>query len=206
MLTTSAPGEELSNGVVFCQVQSWLTGPRMVSLPFSDHCEPLVRSEEELKCLLAGLKRDVDACRWKYVQIRPVTLRALAPTHLKQAETFCLHRLDLRPSLDELFRGFHRNSVQGMIRRAEREALAYEEGQSGSLLTRFYRLMVRTRRHQQLPPQPLAWFRNLMVCMGDQLKIRLASKGEIAPVRVVQNVRCLHANADVEPFGLEALE
>src|SRR5262245_25827296 len=41
VLTTSAPGEDLVNGLVFCRIRSWLTGTRIVSVPFSDHCEPL---------------------------------------------------------------------------------------------------------------------------------------------------------------------
>src|SRR5690242_12893147 len=40
--TTSAPSEELKNALLFCVVRSWLTGSRLVSLPFSDHCDPLV--------------------------------------------------------------------------------------------------------------------------------------------------------------------
>src|SRR5205085_3632500 len=36
--TTCRPDEELRNGVVLCRVESWLTGRRLVSLPFSDHC------------------------------------------------------------------------------------------------------------------------------------------------------------------------
>lgn len=175
-LTTSGAGKDLCNGLVFCRVRSWLTGQRMVSLPFSDHCEPLVESEEELECLLSALKRDLDAGKSKYVEIRRVTLPAAVSADLEKADSFCLHRLDLRPGLEELFRGFHKSCVQRKIRRAEREALAYEEGRSEALLQRFYRLLVLTRRRQQLPPQPLAWFRNLIACMGDKLKMRLASK------------------------------
>src|SRR4051812_78616 len=48
--TTSSAGEPLKNGLVFCRVASWITSRRLVSLPFSDHCEPLVHSlaDEEL--------------------------------------------------------------------------------------------------------------------------------------------------------------
>ena len=43
VFTTSAPSAEgLTNALLFCIVRSWLTGRRLVSLPFSDHCEPLV--------------------------------------------------------------------------------------------------------------------------------------------------------------------
>jgi hypothetical protein len=38
--TFAADGEESQNAVVFCRIKSWLTGNRLVSIPFSDHCEP----------------------------------------------------------------------------------------------------------------------------------------------------------------------
>ena len=46
--TTTPATVELTNGWVFCRVFSWLTGRRLVSLPFSDHCEPLVDKPEHL--------------------------------------------------------------------------------------------------------------------------------------------------------------
>ncbi len=55
--TSSPPGEEIRNGLVFCRVDSWLTGRRMVSLPFSDHCEPLFnccRGHGIFCCVLAS--------------------------------------------------------------------------------------------------------------------------------------------------------
>ena len=55
--TTSHPDADLTNGVVFCRVSSWLTGCRMVSLPFADHCEPLVESPDDRKELLGYLLR-----------------------------------------------------------------------------------------------------------------------------------------------------
>jgi hypothetical protein len=46
--TTSGPWERLANGLVSCRVQNQLTGRRLVSVPFSDHCSPLIDHEEEL--------------------------------------------------------------------------------------------------------------------------------------------------------------
>jgi hypothetical protein len=175
-LTTAAPGENLTDGLVFCRVKSWLTGRRAISLPFSDHCEPLVESHEALGCLLSAWKRDLEASHARYLEIRPVSTPGEVALDWRQADSFCLHQLDLSPGLADLFRGFHKDCIQRKIRRAQREALRYEEGNSESLLTRFYRLVLLTRRRQQLLPQPLAWYRNLIACMGDRLKIRLASK------------------------------
>src|SRR5450755_1829723 len=44
VVTTCPADAPLTNGIVFCRVKSWLTGRRLVSLPFSDHCEPLVNN------------------------------------------------------------------------------------------------------------------------------------------------------------------
>ena len=176
VLTTSPPGLDLTNGLVVCFVQSRLTGRRVVSLPFSDYCEPLLDSPEELRCIWGELRDELKDNRWKYIEMRPSELDLSGLPGLRKSETFCLHRLDLRPSLGDLYRRFHRDCVARKIRRAEREGLSYEWGRSEPLLEKFYRLLVLTRRRQLSLPPPLDWFRNLMVCMGDMLKIRLASK------------------------------
>src|SRR3989441_4735655 len=119
--TTSAPTEQLRNAVVFCVVRSWLTGRRLVSLPFSDHCEPLVHNSEELSALSLFLQRNRKLERWKYVEIRSANSALLLDGGFHEAKTFYLHRLDLRPSLDALLRSFDKDSVQRKIRRAERE-------------------------------------------------------------------------------------
>ena len=54
--------------------------------------------------------------------------------------------------------------------------MTYEEGRSDALLDIFYRLLVRTRRRHEWPPQPRDWFQNLVDCLGDKVKIRVASK------------------------------
>lgn len=176
VLTTSASDEELRNGLVICRVRSWLTGSRMVSLPFSDHCEPLVDDHEELSGILGALHDEWKAKGWKYIEMRPGQSDLGLFPDLSKSQSFCWHQLDLYPSLEDLYRGLHDNCVRRKIRRAARESLTYEEGRSESLLERFYHMMVMTRRRQLLPPPPLAWFRNLIACMGDELKIRLASK------------------------------
>lgn len=174
-ITTSPPTAELTDAVVLCRIRSWLTGRRLVSLPFSDHCEPLVQDSRQLGHLLSGLKALEQAEGWQYIELRPVSeISALAG--VQQTHTFLLHRLDLRPGLSHIIHGFHKDCIQRKISRAEREALRYEDGKSEELLRDFYRLVLVTRRRQGLPPQPLAWFRNLIDCMGDGLKIRLAFK------------------------------
>lgn len=174
--TTSSPTATLTNGIVFCRIKSWLTGRRMVSLPFADHCEPLVERPEDRKELFGLLRRAVQEEKWKYIEIRPLCSDFLSELGLEKADIFCLHVLDLRPHLESLFRNFQKDSIQRKIRRAGQESLHYEEGRSEALLTKFYRLFLMTRRRHNLPPQPIEWFQNLVTCLGDQLKIHVAFK------------------------------
>ena len=197
-MTTSAPGETLRNGVPFCRVNSWLTGQRLVSVPFSDHCEPLVDRAEDLETLLSSLKQDADARTLRYIEIRPVGDVFPSGMARDTKETYCLHILDLHQDSDDIFRGFHKDCVQRKIRRAEREALDYEEGRSEALLQKFYRLLVVTRIRQQLPPQPVKWFRNLIECMGDKLEIRVASKNG-RPIASIVTIR--HRDTLVYKYG-----
>jgi hypothetical protein len=179
VVTTCPPGSSLTNGLVFCCIKSWLTGRRFVSLPFSDHCEPLVDSPDDLDAMLLHMQRDLDKRKWQYIEIRPISQRPDSQVGLRKTLTYRFHRLDLRKSAQELFHGFHKDCVQRKIRRAEREDLKYEDGNSEALLQKFYQLMVTTRRRQYLPPQPLAWFRGLIATFGNDLKIRVASKGDL---------------------------
>jgi lipid II:glycine glycyltransferase (peptidoglycan interpeptide bridge formation enzyme) len=174
-VTTSRRDDELANAVVFSRVRSSLTGTRLVSLPFSDHCTPLVETSEELSQLLSKVK-DRMLGKGEYFELRPSTTSP-CEEWLVNCAHFCYHTLDLRPDLSELFFRLHPDCVRRKIRSAERAGLRYEEGRSDALLEKFYGLTVLTRKRQGLPPQPLKWFRNLVVSMGDKLKIRLASHG-----------------------------
>lgn len=192
-VTTCPPGAALTNGLVFCRVKSWLTGKRFVSLPFSDHCEPLTDSPDELDVMLLHMQQDLDERKWQYIEIRPISSRPSIHAGLQESLTYRFHRLDLRKSAQDLFHGFHKDCVQRKIRRAEREALKYEDGNSEPLVHKFYKLLVTTRRRQHLPPQPLAWFRGLIAAFGNDLKIRVASKGDlpVAGILTLSNKRCV---------------
>jgi hypothetical protein len=173
------PDVPLTNGMVYCCVESWLTGRRLVSLPFSDHCDPLIDTSDERDCILAHLKRSVDRWKLTYAEIRPVSYQPGSHDGLGADSTYQFHCLDLRRSTQELFGNFHKDCVQRKIRRAEREGLKYEEGTSEDLLRKFYKLIMMTRRRQYLPPQPLTWFRGLIAAFGEDLKIRIASKDDL---------------------------
>jgi CelD/BcsL family acetyltransferase involved in cellulose biosynthesis len=182
VFTTARSGEELRNGIVFSNVRSWLISPRLVSLPFSDHVDPLIDDETDLPGLLAFLKRGQSEGSWRSIELRPPPYPGATSswTGFCDGRSYFLHRLDLRPSLDDLFRGLQKDSIQRKIRRADREGLVCQEGRSEKELDVFYKLTVMTRRRQGLPPPPLAWFRNVLHCLGEHALIRIVLHGDQA--------------------------
>jgi hypothetical protein len=182
VLTTAQPAEALKDGMVLCKIKSWLTGSRIVSLPFSDHCDPLVDDAKTLARLTNRALQYQDGREWKYIEFRPLpngSTECLSESGAVQSVTYTLHVLDLGPSADEIFNGFHKSCIRRVINRANREKLSVKEGRSEELLRMFYSLLLLTRRRHELPPQPISWFRNVLECMGPNALIRVAMKGEI---------------------------
>jgi CelD/BcsL family acetyltransferase involved in cellulose biosynthesis len=193
--TTSPPDEALQNGIVFCRVESRITGRRLVSLPFSDHCEPLIDRAEDLERIIRYLQPRVASGDWKYVELRPTSdaiPRSIRQEFFQPLKRYYLHTIDLRPQENELFRRLHESSVQRRIRRATREGLRYESGRSDVLQGKFYELLVLTRRRHHTPPQPEEWFRNLVACMGDAIEIHIASHGN-KPVAAILTLQFKNA-------------
>lgn len=191
VFTTTPPNHDLQNGLACCEIKSWLTGGRLVSLPFSDHCEPLFDSHQDLEFLLDSLQPELEPRGWKYVEIRPVLwdfgeMKESKP--FVPAASYFLHLLDLGRNTAAVFEGLDKDSVQRRIQHAERAGLREQCGTSEELLKQFYDLFVVTRGRHSVPPVPYTWFQNLIKCKGDSLEIRVACADQ-TPVAAILTLR-----------------
>ena len=76
---------------MFCEVKSWLTGSRLVSLPFSDHCQPLADDPKELQSILEGLQDVAMKRRLKYIELRPLDSEHVTDgTHFSKCASYAL--------------------------------------------------------------------------------------------------------------------
>jgi len=194
-VTTEDNSGRLSGAIVFCHVKSKLTGNRIVSVPFSDYCDPLVEHEDEERelfdALIAGNGRD-------YVEWRPCSPMFGACVGVPIASRYLLHRVDLTIGSDKLLGSFHHNHVLRKIRRSAREGVQYAEGRSAELLNAFYALVVKTRRGHGLPPQPCQWFRNVLDCLPEAAILRLAFKDR-RPIAGILTLR--HRETMIYKYG-----
>jgi CelD/BcsL family acetyltransferase involved in cellulose biosynthesis len=143
-------------GLPFCRISDML-GERLVALPFSDYCDPLVNDAASWHLLMDHLLSE--QC--------PVTLRCLHSrlplddTRLTLAKEAKWHRLDLHPGLDELWNGMH-DSTRRAIRKSERSGLAVRMAQSEPELRAFFEMHLRVRKYKYgLLAQPYSFFQNI---------------------------------------------
>jgi len=198
VLTTAPAGQPLNDAVVLCRVSSWMTGTRLVSLPFADHCEPLLNDPRQSNAFTSWLRNECDSKNLRYIELRPLQEVHTVEYGLQPFRSYWFHELDLGLSVEQLFRRLHKNSFQRKIQRAEKERLSYETGRSKELVDEFYGLLLMTRRRHHLLPQPRIWFQNLIECMGDNVDVRLARKNG-APVAAILTLR--HGSCVVYKYG-----
>ncbi|PYR50115.1 MAG: hypothetical protein DMF89_10365 [Acidobacteria bacterium] len=143
-------------GVPFCRILDVL-GSRVVALPFSDYCDPLAPDAESWWLLSDRLLADM--C--------PVTLRCvhndipLVDNRFTVVKRAKWHGLDLRPSLETLWRAMH-SSAQRAIRKSQRDGVVVRVAESEQELRAFFDLHLTTRKYKYgLLAQPFAFFRHI---------------------------------------------
>lgn len=150
---------ELRGILPFLRVDSRLTGRRIVSLPFTSYCPPLMPDFQisEVIDFVRDHEPDVD-----FVEVRNFSAETRARgSQMGRDESYVTHILDLDRPLPELFAAFHSTSVRQRIRRAERNGLKFRWGRGRADLEEFYRLETCVRRKHGLPPQPFRFFANM---------------------------------------------
>jgi hypothetical protein len=139
------------------EVDSWLTGRRASSLPFTDECEVLGigNDPERWRGVLefsAALARNN---KWKAVEFR-----GIPPIAVSAPATFFGHELDLSASVEQLFSNCD-SSVRRAVRKAERSGVTVGIERSRGAIQEYFRLHCLTRKKHGVPPQPFRFFEQI---------------------------------------------
>lgn len=148
----------ISAGLPVMAINSYLTGRRWVSLPFSDYCLPLYKDQDSFERLTQKL-----VSLYQQEKIPRVEMRWELPSHpLIQYEfAYFLHKLDLNRDAEAILKNIHRTQRQN-IHTAEKNGVQVEWGNQLVQLREFYRLHCMTRRRQGIPVQPWRFFELLL--------------------------------------------
>jgi hypothetical protein len=159
------------------EVDSWLTGRRGVSLPFTDECEPLCKDADSFRRLFEGALEYAKTRSWKYLESRGGKTWY---GDVSASTSFYGHRLDLARDEAGLWAGVD-SAVRRAVRKAEQSGLSVEFSQSPEAVREFHRLLCRTRKRHGVPPQPLVFFANIQrhVLAQNQGWVALARHGGV---------------------------
>jgi CelD/BcsL family acetyltransferase involved in cellulose biosynthesis len=148
-------GEPIA-GIPFVRIADF-KGERIVTLPFSDYCDPLVGEPGHWQQLTQPLL--AENCSF--------TLRCLHNSLPLEDERFEVvnkakwHGLDLRPDLDTLWHGLH-DSARRAIRKAEKQGVVVHNARDVETLRAFFELHLGVRKYKyHLLAQPYIFFENI---------------------------------------------
>lgn len=139
------------------EVDSFLTGKRGVSLPFTDYCEPLIDGNIQFKDLFQVLIDFGKKRGWRYLEVRGG--KDLLPD-TPASSTYLGHTLDLREGEERIFSDL-RDSTRRNIKKALAQGVTARISNDLDATREFFRLNCLTRKHHGLPPQPYYFFRKI---------------------------------------------
>lgn len=157
-LATSQP-DGLSGVLPLMEVDSWLTGRRGVSLPFTDECEPLCGDRDTFQKLFQHALKLGRERGWKYVECRGGEAFFRGDPASLEHYTHCI-KIKLPADENLLFAGLD-GPVRRAIRKAEKAGVKVEVSRELTAMKVFYSLLVKTRKRHGLPPQPFSLFQNI---------------------------------------------
>ncbi len=143
-------------------VKSKLTGTRIVSLPFSSYCDPLVDCTEDFVKLLDRITAKVENVSASYYELRVFRQAGLVDKdRLKPHYYHKIHILDLMAGFERVQRAFHKDCIVRSVKKAMRCGVTVRQGCSEHDLRDFYSIHAQTRKYQGFPIQPYRFFKNM---------------------------------------------
>lgn len=162
-------------GLPYCKIEDPIT-PRIISLPFSDFCDPLVNNPDEWNCVIDRLL--VDRYRIK--------LRCVHNDVPLEDKRFALfgrgkwHGINLDQDLDTVWGNLH-SSARRAIRKAQKSDITVRIAEQKEDLRAFYKLHLGIRKYKyRLLAQPYCFFENIWDNFVEQEKgaLMIATLGD----------------------------
>jgi len=180
LVTRSAGG--ISGLVPALEIRSRLTGNRLVCLPFSDVCYPLVDDESAADAIVRGIvdlreKRGLAFAELRGAPaVRSGSFDAVAAADrmgFQSHHHFFGYVLPLDRDTEKVWKTFSRTAVRTTINKSARLGVTVRQGQGPDDVEEFFRLYVLNRRRHGIPPQPIRFFSLIMERLRDEPRAML---------------------------------
>ncbi|MBD3183152.1 GNAT family N-acetyltransferase [Candidatus Poribacteria bacterium] len=131
-----------------------VNGGKLTSLPFTDYCNPLYKTQEDLEELIDNIS--------KIQKEQNIEIRWSIPKHngFTQTADCVLHTINLDNDPQKIFNNF-KHSHRKNIKKALRENLDVEIDITKDGIEKFYKIHTKNRQRLGVPVQPKRFFRLL---------------------------------------------
>lgn len=147
----------ISAAVPMMIINSFISGRRMVSLPYTDFCKPLLTENISFCFLFDEIVKFGKKENLNYIEFKD-------DKQLNDSSHFTTfhyrHKLSLCKSEDEIFSDF-RKGTKSSIKKAIKEGVTVQIDNSFESVEKFCKMNQVTRKKHGLPPQPTSFFTKL---------------------------------------------
>ncbi len=154
----------LKAGLPYCVVHGLTGQKKFISLPFSDFCNPLYNSNEELSELLKALISKAEQDKISSIEIN-FDVKGL--NNFVSVADSVVHIIEIKNSEEELMKSFHDSKRRG-IKKALKEDLEVVISKDYEAVKSFFNLHLQTRKLKGIPVQPRSFFSEIFNCIINQ--------------------------------------
>jgi len=149
-------------GLAMMFIDRWLTGKRLVALPRTPYCDPLVTSKRDMQVLIEHLQAIVQTSGKMYFELKPHFNEAILPRDVLKFQCyFQNHRVEMGAEAPALWKTFHRSCVRQRVSKAQKAEILVRTGTTERDLMIFYHLYQKTARKHRVPAKPFTFFKNM---------------------------------------------
>lgn len=131
---------------------------KIISLPSTTHCEPLLPDNFDFNIIIKELKsyfgKDLTEFDFKFKS--SPSIRDFTTT-----SNYFVHIIELCPNLEDTFNSFGKRSIRRFIRKSDENGLKFRIGNNENDLKIFYEIEKKLRKSIGLPPAPYKFFKTI---------------------------------------------
>lgn len=155
---------EIKAGLPIYEIRSWLTGKRLVSIPFATISDILTSNVEQSSLLINEAIRLLKQLKYSHIEVK--TLGSSSLVHheqLRENHDYKHHYLDLAEGKEAIWKHFNYKSIRYEINKANKNKIKLKVAETENDLRTFYMLYAITRKRLGLPSQPYLFLKHSII-------------------------------------------
>lgn len=154
--------DEIKAGLPVYEIRSWLTGKRLVSIPFATVSDLLSSNKNQSALLINEAIKLLNQLKYSHMEIRALNSSSLVNhKQLIENHDYKHHYLDLSAGKEAIWDHLHYKAIRYEINKANKNKLKLKIAETENDLHHFYNLYSLTRKRLGLPSQPYLFFERL---------------------------------------------